>query len=122
MLGGRESARDAVKWAQEQLDHDSWGNEVTFQGLMLLTDVGAAEWVYADESADARDRLFRSYWDWMEVVRWYEDDPIAWNANYHRRQIASFEGEFGTERAKKAALSLVEAGEVTVDEVDRWFS
>ena len=122
LLGSHESAREAVSWAQEQLDHDSWRNEVTFQGLMLLADLVAAEWVYSDENEDARNRLFRSYWDWMEVVRWYEDDPIAWNANYYRRQIASFEDGFGTERAKHVALSLAKAGDLTDDEVDRWFS
>ena len=89
---------------------------------MLLADLVAAEWVYSDENEDARNRLFRSYWDWMEVVRWYEDDPIAWNANYYRRQIASFEDGFGTERAKHVALSLAKAGDLTDDEVDRWFS
>lgn len=88
---------------------------------MLLADLYAAEWVNTNESEDARDRLFRTYWDWMEVVRWYEDDPIAWNANYYRQRVASFEDKFGTERAKKVALSLVKTNELTADEVDRWF-
>ena len=91
LLGSHESAREAVSWAQEQLDHDSWRNEVTFQGLMLLADLVAAEWLYR-------------------------------NANYYRRQIASFEDGFGTERAKHVALSLAKAGDLTDDEVDRWFS
>lgn len=122
VLSGDESALEAVAWSHDQIERDTWRDEIAFQGLMRLADLVAVDWAYASESGDGYHDLFRSYWDWMELVRWYEDDPTAWNVNYYRRQIASFEDAFGTERARKAALSLVRAGELTEDEVAGWFS
>ena len=120
LLSGGESAPDAVSWSQGQLDHETWRDEVTFQGLMRLADLVAVTWIYADDDPGAHEQLFRSYWDWMEVVRWYEDDPAGWKANYFRGLVTAFGEQFGTERARKAAKSLVASGDLDEEEVARW--
>ncbi|MFE4470790.1 hypothetical protein ACFRFH_18415 [Leifsonia sp. NPDC056824] len=120
VLSSDESAREAAEWSHEQLDHQTWTDEVAFQGLMRLADLVGVNWNYVSESADAHGYLFRSYWDWMEVVRWYEDDPAAWKANYFRGLVTSFTDRFGTDRAATAVAALVESGEITSEEAARW--
>jgi hypothetical protein len=78
LLAGEITPARAASWAQYQLIQESWTDEVTHQGLQLLNDHRTAE----PGDLEARASQFRSYWDWMEVVQWFEDDPIAWNRNY----------------------------------------
>lgn len=78
LLRGETTPRSAALWAQEQLDVESWADEVTHQGLQLLHDQRDVE----PADGAARSLLFRQYWDWMEVVHWFGDNPAAWNRNY----------------------------------------
>ena len=64
LLRGETTPRSAALWAEEQLDVESWADEVTHQGLQLLHDQREAD----PADGATRSRLFRQYWDWMEVV------------------------------------------------------
>jgi hypothetical protein len=102
LLRGDTTPRSVALWAQEQLDVESWVDEVTHQGLQLLHDQRDTD--LADGAA--RSLLFRQYWDWMEVVHWFADDPAAWNRNY----ALSFVYRLPRSMRSRAAAGFVDSG------------
>ncbi|SDQ34482.1 hypothetical protein SAMN02800687_1508 [Curtobacterium sp. UNCCL20] len=86
LIDGTIERERAVDWAQQRLSTDSWVDEVTHQGLQILNDYGQQRWTIA--SGLDHDRVFLEYWDWMETVQQFEDDPAAWNRAYARRFVS----------------------------------
>ncbi|MFB2581603.1 hypothetical protein ACEXQD_10140 [Herbiconiux sp. P15] len=87
ILSGRDSQIDAALWAQERLTQGDWDDEVTFRGLMRLSDMAHGT------TAMAKDEIFRTLWDWMEQLHTLDDDPITWNRFYALRFVSRLSGD-----------------------------
>ena len=119
-LLARDVTIDAARrWADERLTTGTWSNEVTFRGLMLLTDVRGSGLLDAGEVA----RWFRVYWDWMEVCRQFDDDPTAWNRYFAFRFV---DGLRGRALQQKALRGFVTDGYLSQDDAEEfrpeWFT
>lgn len=75
-IDGDESAAATAAWAGDQLG-DYGDDEIIHQGLQSLND-------HSRRGLHATHATWVSYQNWIEVVRWYDDDPEAWNFNYWR--------------------------------------
>jgi hypothetical protein len=114
VIDGELAARDAAEWADEWVA--KYDEEVTFRGLMCLIDLCQVEWQHPDERARATQ--FRRYWDWMEMLAQYDENPRAWNRAYAIGAIRGLNGHLRSERVAAAAASYVQDGFIAADEVE----
>jgi hypothetical protein len=94
VIDGELAAHDAAAWAEEWVAR--YDEEVTFQGLMCLIDLYQVGWEHPDEAA--REIQFRRYWNWMEVVSQYDDNPAQWNRAYAINFIRAVGGHVRPDR------------------------
>jgi hypothetical protein len=80
-LAGSVSAREAGSWAQDQLA-DYGDEEVVHDGLQLLND-------HTLRGLAATPEAKASYLAWLEVVRDYDADPVAWNRARWSRMLTN---------------------------------
>jgi hypothetical protein len=83
---------------------------------MSLIDLHQVDWERPDDATCAIQ--FRNYWNWMEVVAQYDDNPAQWNRCWALNYIRGLVGHVRPEQLAATADSFVRDGYLTATDLE----